>query len=246
MRRAFRLLHCCSHFRCCRVNDLNVPALVSLFLPYHTTSHFPSALALVSEQTLQATPFAPLAMARKSLAPIAIPDMVDLLPLFSANNSARLFLESLVRLPLPSLENEDKVHRALVGFWMQVVAAYLDRAGSKLPDGERTLVLSTLMDVLKLSKEHPDVLVATYILLARFAMYHPFDGDTLRVVLKAIVSNKARKDVVDEDTDAAFVTTLVVVSQLATSDVQVAEGKKFLGGSGWKALLRVRCAQALF
>ncbi|KAM0786108.1 hypothetical protein ACM66B_006918 [Microbotryomycetes sp. NB124-2] len=223
-----------------RVNDLNVPALVGLFLPYHTTPHFPSALALVNEQTLQASDFAPLVLARKSLQPVALDEIVAQFPPFSANNSARAFMDHVIRLPISYLEQgERKAHRALVAFWLQAVASYLDRAGTRLPDGERTAVLACLLDTLKLSKEQPDVLIATYILLARFAMHFPFDGQTLRVVLKSVVSNKARKEVGDEETDAAFVTTLVVLSQLATGDVAVSEGKKFLGGSGWKALMRV-------
>ncbi|KAK4048437.1 snoRNA-binding rRNA-processing protein utp10 [Microbotryomycetes sp. JL201] len=223
-----------------RVNDLNVPALIGMSLPYHTTPHFPSALALINEQTLQASDFAPLVLARKSLQPVALDEVVAQFPPFSTNNSARAFMEHIIRLPISYLEQaEGKAHRALVAFWLQAVASYLDRAGTRLPSGERTAVLACLLDTLKLSKEHPDVLVATYILLARFAMHFPFDGQTLRVVLKSIVSNKARKEVGDEETDAAFVTTLVVLSQLATGDIPVSEGKKFLGGSGWKALMRV-------
>ncbi|KAK4052295.1 snoRNA-binding rRNA-processing protein utp10 [Microbotryomycetes sp. JL221] len=222
-----------------RVNDLNIATLIGVFLPYHTTSHFPSALALINEQTLTASQFAPLLVARKSLQPIALQDIVAQFPPSSTNNQATEFMNQVIKLPLTYLEQDGKAHRTLVAFWLQIVAAYLDNHSTSLPQGERTTILSTLLDVLKLSREQPDVLVATYILLARYAMHFPFDGQTLRVVLKTVVSNKAKKEVGDEETDAAFVTTLVVLSQLATGDVVVAAGKRFLGGSGWKALMRI-------
>lgn len=218
---------------------MNVPGLIALFLPYHTTTHFPSALTLISEPTLRDSPFSQLLSARTSLAPLPLPELVALLPPFSSSTTARPLLDFLLQLPLASLEADEKVHRALVGFWLQVVAAYLDRAGSRLPDGERVAVLSTILEVLKLARGQPDVLIATYILLARYSMHNPFEGETLRVVMKTVVSNKARKEVGDDETDAAFVTTLVVISQLGEGEFEVAEGKKFLGGSGWKALMKV-------
>lgn len=127
-----------------------------------------------------------------------------------------------------------------MGFWLQAVAGYLDRAGAKLPEGERAVVLSTLLEVIKLSRSQPDMLIASYILLARFSMHNPFEGETLRVVMKTVVGNRARKEAGDDETDAAFVTTLVVLSQLGDGELEVAEGKKFLGGTGWKALMRVQ------
>lgn len=84
------------------------------------------------------------------------------------------------------------------------------------------------------------MLIASYILLARYSMHNPLEGETLRVVMKTVVGNRARKEVGDEETDAAFVTTLVVLSQLGEGEMEVAEGKKFLGGTGWKALMRVQ------
>lgn len=60
------------------------------------------------------------------------------------------------------------------------------------------------------------------------------------MVMKTVVGNRARKEAGDDETDAAFVTTLVVLSQLGDGELEVAEGKKFLGGTGWKALMRVQ------
>lgn len=230
------------------VNDLNITALVALFLPYHTTAHFPSALNLIPEVTLRSTAFAPLIDARKSMQPIPLPDLIALLPPFSAANSARQFLDAILAMPLayldPSagtgIEEEEKVPRPVVGFWLQVVAGYLSRAGTKLPDGERAAVLSTLLTVLKHARNQPDVLIAVYILLTRYGRENPLEDDALRVVMKAVVGNKARKEVGDSETDAAFVTTLVVLAQLGDEAVEVPEGKKFLGGTGWKALMRVQ------
>ncbi|SCV73190.1 BQ2448_7115 [Microbotryum intermedium] len=223
-----------------RVNDLNTASLIALFMPYHTTAHFPSALNLVAEPTLRETaPFSLLLDARASLAPIALPDLISLIPPFSPRPTARGLLDFLLRLPLAYLEADEKVHRALTGFWLQFVAGYIDRAGSKLPEGERAVVLSTILEVLRSSRDQPDLLIATYILLARFSLHLPFQGETLRVVVKTIVSNKARRDAGDEETDAAYITTLIVVTQLGQGLVDVGEGKKFLGGSGWKSLMKV-------
>ncbi|GAA5959351.1 hypothetical protein JCM21900_000701 [Sporobolomyces salmonicolor] len=221
-----------------RVNDFNIPALIALFLPYHTTPHFPSALNLVPESTLATTPFSPLILARKSLAPIALPELIALLPPFSTSTAARPFLDFILHLPLDYLSRNEKPHRALLGFWLQVVAGYLDRAGQRLPDGERAAVLSTVLEVLRAARAVPDALIASYILVSRFAMHHPFDAETLRVVLKGVVTNRAKRECADEETDAALVTTLVVISQLGEEDVVVSEGKKFLGGNGWKNLLK--------
>ena len=89
------------------------------------------------------------------------------------------------------------------------------------------------------ARAQPDALIASYILLARFALHHPMDGETLKVVLKTIVQNSALKTVADNETDAAFVTAVVVVAQLGEGEIEVPETKKLFGGSGWKALMRV-------
>ncbi|GAA6009387.1 snoRNA-binding rRNA-processing protein UTP10 [Rhodotorula paludigena] len=222
-----------------RVQDFNIPGLIALFLPYHNTPHFPSALNLIAETTLVATPFASLLPAKKSLQPVALPSLIDLLPPFSSSTNARPFLDSVLHLPLAYLEQGEVPHRALTAFWLQAIAGYLDRAGARLPDGERAAVLSTVLEVLRTARSHPDTLIASYILVARFAMHNPFDAETLRVVLKGVVSNRARSHVADDETDAALVTTLVVISQLGEDEVTVGEGKKFLGNSGWKSLLRM-------
>ncbi|GAA5903331.1 snoRNA-binding rRNA-processing protein UTP10 [Sporobolomyces salmoneus] len=221
-----------------RVQDLNIPALVALFLPYHSTPHFPSALNLISEASLAATPYAPLVIARKSLQPVALPDLIALLPPTSTSTTARPFLDCLLHLPLDYLTQNEKPHRALLGFWLQVVAGYLDQVGPRLPDGERAAVLSTVLEVLRSARAVPDALIASYILVARFAMHHPFDAETLRVVLKGVVTNRAKRDVADDETDAALVTTLVVIAQLGEEELSVSDGKKFLGGNGWKNLLK--------
>ncbi|BGP11136.1 snoRNA-binding rRNA-processing protein utp10 [Rhodotorula toruloides] len=221
-----------------RVQDFNVPGLIALFLPYHNTAHFPSALNLLNEQSLATTPFAALIPAKKTLAPIDLVAIVDLLPPFSRSTTARPMLDFILHLPLDYLKNQEAPHRALTAFWLQAVAAYLDRAGTRLPDGERAAVLSTVLEVLRSARSYPDTLIASYILVSRFALHNPFDAETLRVVLKGVVTNRARSHVADEETDAALVTTLVVISQLGEEDLTVGEGKKFLGNSGWKSLLK--------
>lgn len=229
----------------CRVQDFNIPALVALFLPYHSTPHFPSALNLISEVSLKATSYAPLVIARKSLKPVALPDLIALLPPTSTSTTARPFLDNILHLPLDYLKQNEKPHRALLGFWLQVVAGYLDKVGPRLPDGERAAVLSTVLEVLRSARAVPDALIASYILVARFAMHHPFDAETLRVVLKGVVTNRAKRDVADDETDAALVTTLVVIAQMGEQELSVADGKKFLGGNGWKNLLKTEYVQDL-
>ncbi|BGP27409.1 U3 small nucleolar RNA-associated protein 10 [Rhodotorula toruloides] len=221
-----------------RVQDFNVPGLIALFLPYHNTAHFPSALNLLNEQSLATTPFAALIPAKKTLAPIDLTAIVDLLPPFSRSTTARPMLDFILHLPLDYLKNQEAPYRALTAFWLQAVAAYLDRAGTRLPDGERAAVLSTVLEVLRSARSYPDTLIASYILVSRFALHNPFDAETLRVVLKGVVTNRARSHIADEETDAALVTTLVVISQLGEEDLTVGEGKKFLGNSGWKSLLK--------
>ncbi|BGP19830.1 hypothetical protein JCM10213_003139 [Rhodosporidiobolus nylandii] len=222
-----------------RVQDLNVPALLALFLPYHTTPHFASALNLISEPTLSSSDvFASLLPVKKTLSPPPLAELIALLPPFSPSASARPLLDFLLRLPLSYLEADQTPHRALTAFWLQTLAGYLDRAGARLPEGEQAAVLSTILEVLRSARSAPDTLLASYILVARFAMHHPFDAETLRVVLKGVVSNRARSHVADEETDAALVTTLVVISQLGEEEVKVGEGKKFLGNAGWKSLLK--------
>ncbi|KAK4702660.1 U3 small nucleolar RNA-associated protein 10, partial [Phenoliferia sp. Uapishka_3] len=222
-----------------RVNDLNIASLLSLFLPYHTTPHFPSALTLIPEATLLTTPFSCLIPTRLSLSPLPLPSLIGFLPPFSSVPTARPFLDFILALPMSYLRHEEIVHRPMISLWLQVVASYLERAGSKLPDGERAAVLSTILEVLQASRSQPDCLIACYILLARYSLHHPMDGETLKVVLKTIVGNSAGKNVKDVETDKAMITALVVVSQLGEGELEVKEGKKFLGGSGWKALMRV-------
>lgn len=220
------------------MQDLNVSSLVALFLPYHTTPHFASGLNLIPLATLETSPFAALVGAKKSLSPVSLTDLIDLLPPFSRMTTARPLLDFILHLPLSYLHNEQVPHRALTAFWLQVLAGYLDRAKDKLPEGEKAAVLSTVLEVLRSARSAPDTLLASYILVARFAMHNPFDAETLRVVLKGVVGNRARSHVADEETDAALVTTLVVISQLGEEEVALAPGKKFLGNSGWKSLLK--------
>lgn len=221
-----------------RVQDFNVPGLLALFFPYHATAHFPSALNVIPETNLTGTAFEALIPAKKTLAPLPLVGVVDLFPPFSRSTLARPLLDFVLHLPLDYLKNGETPHRALTAFWLQAIAAYLDRAGTRLPDGERAAVLSTILEVLRSARSAPDTLIASYILVARFALHNPFDAETLRVVLKGVVTNRARSHVADEETDAALVTTLVVISQLGEEDLEVGGGKKFLGNSGWKSLIK--------
>ncbi|GAA5862132.1 hypothetical protein JCM3774_006186 [Rhodotorula dairenensis] len=221
-----------------RVQDFNLPGLIALFMPYHATAHFPSALNVIPETNLSGTPFEALVPVKKTLAPLPLVGLVDLFPPFSRSTLARPLLDFVLHLPLDYLKNGETPHRALTAFWLQAIAAYLDRAGTRLPDGERAAVLSTILEVLRSARSAPDTLIASYILVARFALHNPFDAETLRVVLKGVVTNRARSHVADEETDAALVTTLVVISQLGEEDVELGGGKKFLGNSGWKSLVK--------
>lgn len=221
-----------------RVQDFNVPGLLALFFPYHATAHFPSALNVIPETNLTGTAFEALIPAKKTLAPLPLVGLVDLFPPFSRSTLARPLLDFVLHLPLDYLKNGETPHRALTAFWLQAIAAYLDRAGTRLPDGERAAVLSTILEVLRSARSAPDTLIASYILVARFALHNPFDAETLRVVLKGVVTNRARSHIADEETDAALVTTLVVISQLGEEDLEVGGGKKFLGNSGWKSLVK--------
>ncbi|GAA5979224.1 hypothetical protein JCM11641_001966 [Rhodosporidiobolus odoratus] len=222
-----------------RVQDLNTPALLALFLPYHATPHFASALNLISPTVLTNSPtFPQLLPAKQSLSPLPLPELIALFPPFSKATTARPLLDYILRLPLDFLQHELTPHRALTAFWLQTLAGYLDRAGSSLPDGERAAVLSTVLEVLRSARSAPDTLLASYILVSRFALHAHFDAETLRVVLKGVVSNRARSHVADEETDAALVTTLVVLCQLGAEEVSVGEGRRFLGNSGWKSLLK--------
>ncbi|GAA5990412.1 hypothetical protein JCM10908_007359 [Rhodotorula pacifica] len=221
-----------------RVQNFNVPGLIALFLPYHATAHFPSALNVIPETNLSGTPFEALIPAKKTLAPLPLVGLVDLFPPFSRSTLARPLLDFVLHLPLDYLKNGETPHRALTAFWLQAIAAYLDRAGTRLPDGERAAVLSTILEVLRSARSAPDTLIASYILVARFALHNPFDAETLRVVLKGVVTNRARSHVADSETDAALVTTLVVISQLGEEDLEIGGGKKFLGNSGWKSLIK--------
>ena len=143
-----------------RVQDFNVPSLVALFLPYHNTPHFPSALNLIAEATMSGTAFAGFLPAKKSLAPVDLTAIVDLLPPFDSAPTARPLLDFILHLPLSYLENGEVPHRALTAFWLQAVASYLDRAGARLPDGERAAVLSTVLEVLRTARSHPDTPVS--------------------------------------------------------------------------------------
>lgn len=221
------------------MNDLNAGEVIALFLPYHTTTHFASGLQLVSEPVLANSIFVSLTPTRKSLAPLPLDALVSLLPPFSSVPTARPFLDFVLQLPLAYLRAEEKPHRALVGVWLQAVAGYLERAKNGLPTGEAAAVLSTILEVLRLSRTQPDPLIASYILLARYSLHNPFSEETLRVVMKTVVTNRARAGVADEETDAAFVTTLVVIAQLGVGEIEVKEGKLFLGGSGWQGLTRI-------
>lgn len=234
--------------------------LVAIFLPYHTTTHFSSLLSLITEQELATTPFAVFIPARKSLLPLALADLIALLPPFNKQSTADAFLDQLVQLPIPYLQHTNAeaadpspVHRPLVGFWLQSLAAYLDRARASLSQPLQNQVLSALLQVIPLARGHPDLLIAAYILLARFAVHNPIEGEHLRVVIKTVVANRAKKgssqdppsssssSSSSQETDHALVTTLVVLCQLAGGDgAEHQQGKKFLGGTGWKALMKVQ------
>ncbi|KAM0756059.1 hypothetical protein T439DRAFT_308506 [Meredithblackwellia eburnea MCA 4105] len=257
-----------------RINDINIHSLVATFLPYHSTPHFASCLQLIPDQVLLAHPFlSSFIPAKQSLQPVQLSAIIALLPPFSAVPSARALLDFLLRLPLQYLEQqpEETVHRPLVSFWLQLVAGYLERAGpNSLKEGERTAVLSAILDVLRLARSQPDLLVACYILLARYALFHPLsssssinqsssispeDGEEersteLEIVTKTIVTHTANKAVRDKETDEAFLTCLVVLSQLSQTEEGVVaegegmtvgkkEGKKMFGTAGYKAILRV-------
>jgi U3 small nucleolar RNA-associated protein 10 len=234
----------------CRINEFNIPALVSLFLPYHTTAFFPSALALIAPTALgPSSPFSSLLPAKNSLAPVPLAALVALLPPFSSVASSHDLLKLIIEIPLSYFPSQVP-HRALVGFWLQLFVAYLDRAGSEgLDQGQQGLVLSTIIAVIQQAKGADDILVASFILLTQFGKYYPFTTEELKVVMKVVVGHRNKHvavmgeeegDVVAEaDKERAWLTTLVLLPSLAEEDMQVKEGKKFLGGAGWKALMNV-------
>lgn len=108
-----------------------------------------------------------------------------------------------------------------------------------MPLGERAAVLSNILEVIRLSRSQSDPLIASYILLARYSLHYPFEGEALRVIMKSVAVNRARAEIADSETDAALMTTLVVISQLGEGELEVPAGKAFLGGSGWKGVSRI-------
>lgn len=105
-------------------------------------------------------------------------------------------------------------------------------------------VLSTLLETVQSARSQPDVLIASYILLTRYALHYPLDGEKLRVVMKTLAINRPAKAVLgagetDGETESALLNTLFVITGLAEEEVIVEEGKKFLGASGWKGLMKI-------
>lgn len=81
------------------VQDFNVGNLIALFLPYHATAHFPSALNVIPDTNLADTPFSALLPAKKTLAPLPLVGLIDLFPPFSRATSGRPLLDFVLHLP---------------------------------------------------------------------------------------------------------------------------------------------------
>lgn len=109
-------------------------------------------------------------------------------------------------------------------------------------------MLSTILELIRESRGgsgREDSLVAGLVALARFVKGNPLGRDEEKVVMKCVVGHKVRKDPGEEsegreDVEELMLTTLVVVAAGGEGTIEVKEGKRFLGGSAWKGLLRVR------
>ncbi|KIP06398.1 hypothetical protein PHLGIDRAFT_128310 [Phlebiopsis gigantea 11061_1 CR5-6] len=185
-----------------RVNEFNVEAILSLFLPYQESAHFTKMLSILNLS--EASKFAALAPYKKTSTPLSHKALVELM-LQPANDDFSRFIGSLLPGAVKSTSAAG-IHRALIAFHAGTLLDFVKRSCRKrvgaLEEGTLAWVLPAAIEPLQVvstvevesSKETlvSEVILSSYLLLSALAHTCPLSSRALSTIMKAIASCASR------------------------------------------------------
>ncbi|KIM29205.1 hypothetical protein M408DRAFT_120332 [Serendipita vermifera MAFF 305830] len=163
-----------------RVNEFNVEALLTIFLPYHATPHFIKLLSILHIPQGSAWTF--LAMHKKALAPLHRETILKEML------SNALFAKAIVNILQKHVAAQAE-HRAVVGFSLAITLQYIKQATLD------SVVLAFLLPgiLTPLADSHSaDTGGACLVLLAHLSQHVAFTSDALPVILDGLAPAASR------------------------------------------------------
>ncbi|KIJ60905.1 hypothetical protein HYDPIDRAFT_42974 [Hydnomerulius pinastri MD-312] len=138
-----------------RINEFNVDAVLSLFLPYHEAPHFVKMLSILHVQPN--SPFAFLLAFKSAAKPLARSTLVKAMV---SNTEVARFAAEL----LPTAVKCSQSHRTLLAFNAATMHDYISSAPT-LDDGMLAFILPALLGPLQAGQKDTNVTLGSYVLL---------------------------------------------------------------------------------
>ncbi|TFK37695.1 hypothetical protein BDQ12DRAFT_685121 [Crucibulum laeve] len=182
-----------------RINEFNIEAVLSLFLPYHESPHFSKMISILHIKPNSTWSFLlPYKSAGQSL------PRVSLVTEMLRNSDIARFVTSL----LPNAIKDDHCHRVLLAFSAASLHDFIKRS-KKLDEGTLAFLLPALLEPLQQKSLTPskDAILGSYILLTVLSQQCEFAKPALKSILAAMAG------CAHHVTTKQFVSAAVIVCQ---------------------------------
>ncbi|KAG6836982.1 hypothetical protein H0H93_016935 [Arthromyces matolae] len=159
-----------------RINEFNVEAVLSLFLPYHESPHFTKMLSILHIKQNSTWSFLlPFKSAAQNLPRMSL--VTEML----RNSDVARFATSL----LPSALKEKRSHRVLLAFNAASLHDFISRSKS-IDEGTIAFLLPALLEPLQSKPPTRDAILGSYVLLAALSQKCRIVPAALTVILNAM------------------------------------------------------------
>ena len=147
-----------------RVNEMNAETLLQAFLPYHGSQNFPRMLSILTLPTISRY-HAPFAALIKSAQPLPRSYITTAI---SPERDRSLRLLNDVAGMVHKAQEEDVVHRALLGFWSSIMVDLVDKArtGKSVNEEMVKILVETFVTILSTAGGSVDISVSDSLFLA--------------------------------------------------------------------------------
>ncbi|KAG5718058.1 U3 small nucleolar RNA-associated protein 10, partial [Termitomyces sp. T112] len=161
-----------------RINEFNIEAVLSLFLPYHESPHFTKMLSILHIKQNSTWSFLlPFKSAAQNLPRMSL--VTEML----RNTDVSRFVTSL----LPSALKENRSHRVLLAFNAACLHDFVSRSKA-LDEGTVAYLLPALLEPLQSTPPIKDAILGSYVLLAALSQKCRIAPAALSVVLNAMTN----------------------------------------------------------
>lgn len=207
-----------------RIHELDVPALLSIFMPYYTTPQFMAILNILRLEPHPHLSF--LKPVKKSRAELPQKHLID--SLISFPESLRYVAQIL---PSTLQANRNRIHQPLLGFHLATFLGIFKTLAAKstlrepFPQPVLAAILPPILEGLK--TPIMDVKMTTYILLTKLALSSALESRMLTHLIQSLIENYKEHPVDQSNTgnnpgwtehNEAVVKALIILFQCNSSD----------------------------